>query len=109
MARGGSNVPGVSAARFKKLQTEVKNMGGTLTEVTEGINDLQESVGNAQGAITGTEGEIVVIGSDGKATTQALAGTDYTTSRVRGIQASTTDLTSGSSTLANGTIYLVYE
>ena len=40
---------------------------------------------------------------------KAAAGTDYTTSRVRNICASTTDLTAGLSALSNGEIYLVYE
>ena len=40
---------------------------------------------------------------------KAMNGTDYDTARVRNIQASTTDLTAGSSALANGDIYLVYE
>ena len=40
---------------------------------------------------------------------KAMNGTDYTTARVRNIQASSTDLTAGSSALANGDIYLVYE
>ena len=39
----------------------------------------------------------------------AATGTDYTTARIRNIQASTTDLTAGSSSLANGNIYFVYE
>lgn len=40
---------------------------------------------------------------------KATNSTDYTTSRLRNIRASTTDLTPGSSTLSNGEIYLVYE
>ena len=40
---------------------------------------------------------------------KAMNGTDYTTARIRNIQASTTDLTAGSSSLSNGDIYLVYE
>lgn len=40
---------------------------------------------------------------------KATNSTDYTTSRLRNIRASTTDLTAGTSTLANGEIYLVYE
>lgn len=40
---------------------------------------------------------------------KAANGTDYTTARVRNMQADTTDLTAGSSALANGDIYLVYE
>ena len=92
MARGGSNVPSVSRARFKKLQTEVKNMGETLNNTTA--------------ALTGTAGDAVVIGADGKATTQALAGTDYTTSRLRAMS-----LHEGSAptSLANGAIAGVYE
>ena len=35
--------------------------------------------------------------------------TDYTASRARNIQFSTTDLTAGTSTLANGALYFVYE
>lgn len=42
-------------------------------------------------------------------TPKAPNGTDYTTARIRNIKASTTDLTAGSSALANGDIYLVYE
>lgn len=37
------------------------------------------------------------------------SGTDYTTAKSRNIKASTTDLTAGTSTLASGDIYLVYE
>lgn len=39
----------------------------------------------------------------------ASFGTDYSTSRLRNIRASTTDLTPGVSALNNGEIYLVYE
>lgn len=40
---------------------------------------------------------------------KATNSTDYTTSRLRNIRASTTDLTAGTSALSNGEIYLVYE
>lgn len=40
---------------------------------------------------------------------KATNSTDYTTSRLRNVRASTTDLTAGSSSLSNGEIYLVYE
>lgn len=43
------------------------------------------------------------------ATILATNGTDYGTSRLRNISAGTGDLTAGSSALANGAIYLVYE
>lgn len=50
-----------------------------------------------------TDGEFA--GTDVRAKT----GTDYTTSRIRNIEASTTDLTAGVSSLPSGDIYLVYE
>ena len=56
-----------------------------------------------QAASTITAGTFAATG------VKAMNGTDYTTARVRNIQASTTDLTAGSSALANGDIYLVYE
>ena len=56
-----------------------------------------------QAASTFTAGTFAATG------VKAMNGTDYTTARVRNIQASTTDLTAGSSALANGDIYLVYE
>ena len=56
-----------------------------------------------QAASTITAGTFAATG------VKAMNGTDYTTARVRNIQASTTDLTAGSSSLSNGDIYLVYE
>ena len=55
-----------------------------------------------QAASTITAGTFAATG------VKAMNGTDYTTARGRNIQASTTDLTAGSSALANGDIYLVY-
>ena len=43
------------------------------------------------------------------AAVKATNSTDYTTSRIRNIRASTTDLTPKSSALSNGEVYLVYE
>lgn len=51
----------------------------------------------------------ITAGTFGQTNVMAANGTDYTTARVRNIQASTTDLTAGVSPLANGTLYLVYE
>lgn len=56
-----------------------------------------------QAASTITAGTFAATG------VKAATGTDYTTARLRNIQASTTDLTAGSSSLSNGDIYLVYE
>lgn len=51
----------------------------------------------------------ITTGTFNSTATYAQTGTDYTTARIRNIQASTTDLTAGSSSLANGNIYFVYE
>lgn len=51
----------------------------------------------------------ITAGTFAAAGVKAATGTDYTTARLRNIQASTTDLTAGSSSLSNGDIYLVYE
>ena len=40
---------------------------------------------------------------------KASTASDYTTARLRNIKAGTSDLTAGSSSLANGEIYIVYE
>lgn len=44
-----------------------------------------------------------------RTTGPGAADTNYTTAMMRAIQASTTDLTAGSSSLTSGVIYLVYE
>ena len=50
-----------------------------------------------------------VFASNGIPVITVAPDTAYTTAKVRNIQASTTDLTAGTSALANGDIYLVYE
>lgn len=72
------------------------------SEVT-GKPDTFAPAAHNQGANTITAGTFAATG------VKAMNGTDYTTARIRNIQASTTDLTAGSSSLANGDIYLVYE
>lgn len=51
----------------------------------------------------------ITAGTFAEAGVKAMNGTDYSTARIRNIYAGTTNLTPGSSTLANGSIYLVYE
>ena len=65
--------------------------------------DKKAASSHNQAASTITAGTFAATG------VKAMNGTDYTTARVRNIQASTTGLTAGSSALANGDIYLVYE
>ena len=63
----------------------------------------------AAARIPSLEASKITSGTFAATDVKAMNGTDYTTARVRNIQASTTDLTAGSSALANGDIYLVYE
>lgn len=46
---------------------------------------------------------------DGRTAVKAASGTDYSVARIRNIYAGTSDMTAGSSALASGNIYLVYE
>ena len=91
VARGGTGKSSVTSGNFL-----VGNGTGALTEKTPA--QVLSAIGAApvkSPSFTGTP--------------KAPNGTDYTTARIRNIQASTTDLTAGSSSLANGVIYLVYE
>lgn len=85
--------------------------------VPEQLPALVASFNGRAGAVVPQEGDYTPsqVGAASKAHTHTpadvggLSGTDYGTSRVRGISAGTSDLTAGSSNLASGTIYLVYE
>lgn len=98
--------------------------GGTgATTLTSGA----ALIGNGTGAVTtraitnNTSASSAITGSTNLVTMNTLryamnrttginaADTNYSTAMVRGIKASTTDLTAGSSSLTNGQIYLVYE
>ena len=101
VARGGTGKSSVTSGNFL-----VGNGTSALTEKTPA--QVLSAIGAAasshnQAASTITAGTFAATG------VKAATGTDYTTARVRNIQASTTDLTAGSSSLANGDIYLVYE
>ena len=101
VARGGTGKSSVTSGNFL-----VGNGTGAMTEKTpsqvlSAIGAAASSHNHAASNITaGTFPDTGIV---------AKTGTDYTTSRVRNIKASTTDLTAGSSALANGDIYLVYE
>lgn len=79
-------------------------------------SNIQTQLDNLKTAVDGkaasshTQAASTITAGTFKATgVKAATGTDYTTSRIRNIQASTTDLTAGTSELANGDIYFVYE
>ena len=115
-------------ATIKKIEMQVFN--GTdydtlypkviLTNTTGTLPVSSGGTGatNANAALTNlgaAKSKHTHVASDIKAGTfsdtnvKAKTGTDYTTARVRNIQASTTDLTAGTSSLSSGDIYLVYE
>lgn len=82
--------------------TELGYLDGVTSAIQTQLDDKAAASHN-QAASTITAGTFPATGI------KAKTGTDYTTARIRNIQASTTDLTAGTSTLASGNIYLVYE
>lgn len=76
---------------------------------TGGSDALKPSDIGAAEADHGHTASKITDGEFAGTNVRAKNGTDYTTSRIRNIQASTTDLTAGVSGLPSGDIYLVYE
>lgn len=76
-----------------------------LTGDTTSTNYTHSIVVNSA---TGQLEKVRPIDLNRKMASEAI-GTDYSNLKLRGIKASTTDLTAGVSELENGTIYLVYE
>lgn len=86
------------------LRTVAGNFKGWRRHYTSANKPTAADVGavpTSGGTVTGN------LAVNGNATMKN--GTDYTASRARNIQFSTTDLTAGTSTLANGALYFVYE
>ena len=77
--------------------------------VTGGSDPITPASIGAAAASHNQAASTITAGTFAATGVKAMNGTDYTTARVRNIQASTTDLTAGSSSLSNGDIYLVYE
>ena len=97
-----SDSNGKVAASSKITSTELDYLDGVTSPIQEQLNDKAAS-SHEQAASTITSGTFA--STDVKAQT----GDDYSTARVRNIKAGTEDLTAGSSELANGDIYFVYE
>lgn len=76
---------------------------------SDGSDPITPAAIGAAAASHNQAASTITAGTFAATDVKAMNGTDYTTARVRNIQASTTDLTAGSSALANGDIYLVYE
>ena len=101
VARGGTGKSSVTSGNFL-----VGNGTGAMTEKTPA--QVLSAIG-AAAASHNQAASTITAGTFAATDVKAMNGTDYTTARVRNIQASTTDLTAGSSSLSNGDIYLVYE
>lgn len=94
----GADPAGTAAA-----QVSAHNASG------EAHSDLRTALsGKAAASHTHAAGDIA-SGTFAATGVKAKSGTDYTTARVRNIQAGTADLTAGSSSLASGDLYFVYE
>ena len=76
---------------------------------SDGSDPITPAAIGAAAASHNQAASTITAGTFAATDVKAMNGTDYTTARVRNIKASTTDLTAGSSALANGDIYLVYE
>lgn len=83
-------------------ETHTHNMGD-VTGLVEAINDTAPA-NHTQAASTITAGTL-----GGKVQANAAAEATLADAQVRNIKASTTDLTAGTSALASGEVYLVYE
>ena len=84
----------------QNTQSAQKFWSGTKTEYDAISNKLDDTIYMVTG-----DPETNITQSD----VQVFADTDYSTYRVRGIAAGTTDLTENSSALKSGMIYFVYE
>ena len=82
---------------------------GTLTNLTATVTELNYTDGVTSNIQTQLNGKLSAAGGTLTGNLSVPSGTDYTTAKIRNIKASTTDLTAGTSTLASGDIYLVYE
>lgn len=96
-----NNPHGVTAAQIDAVPTSRKVNGKTLSsDVTLSaidVNAAKSDLSNASGTL------------GGQTVANANAVSVVGTAQVRNIKAGTTDLTAGSSTLATGEIYFVYE
>lgn len=102
LEKGGTNATTASAARAN-LGVSYGSTAGTVCQGNDSrLSNARTPTSHSHPANQITSGTLPTG-------VKATNTTDYTTSRLRNIRASTTDLTAGSSSLSNGEIYLVYE
>lgn len=102
----------ISAEETARTAAETRFEGLINDEAQERAQDISgietQLSGKANSSHTHGAGNIDA-GTFADTAVKAKSGTDYSTARVRNIYAGTSDLTAGSSSLASGNIYLVYE
>lgn len=86
-------------------ETSALPLGGTTGMVLTKTGNTDSEVGWQTPKVSANNVTAGTLPTGVKAST----ATDYGTARLRNIKAGTSDLTAGSSSLANGEIYLVYE
>ena len=101
-------------SNLSDASTALANLGltATATEInyTDGVtSNIQTQLNNKASSSHIQPASTITSGTFSSTSIKAATGTDYTTARIRNIQASTTDLTAGISALSNGNIYFVYE
>ena len=101
-------------SNLSDASTALANLGltATATEInyTDGVtSNIQTQLNNKASSSHIQPASTITSGTFSSTSIKAATGTDYTTARIRNIQASTTDLTAGTSALSNGNIYFVYE
>lgn len=88
----------------------VSGVSSTELGYLDGVTaPIQEQIDGKAASSHNQDASTITSGTFASTDVKAKSGTDYSTARVRNIQAGTEDLTAGSSALANGDIYLVYE
>jgi hypothetical protein len=100
-SQGGDMTKAVYDTNEDGVVDNAEKLGGQLPEYYARAEDLANHTNKASDITAGTfAGQVVA---------NATAVSSYSTSQVRNIKASTSDLTANSSTLATGDIYFVYE
>ena len=110
VARGGTGATSLSSITVGKAGSASTLTTARTIAISGGaIGTATSFNGSANISIPVTKLDMSKASGTIPAAVKATNSTDYTTSRIRNIRASTTDLTAGTSALSNGEIYLVYE
>lgn len=110
VSRGGTGATSLSSITVGKAGSASTLTTARTIAISGGVTGTATSFnGSANITIPVTSLDMSKASGTIPAAVKATNSTDYTTSRLRNIRASTTDLTAGSSALSNGEIYLVYE